>query len=125
MAKDEVSDVYGVNSFNADHPRKIFIRDLPRIYSEIEVEERKGGLERVFRKYGGDRGVTVIAPTNATYAFIEMESESMTDLALREMGNMYGMNRARWTRHEALKEKRAAAQAVAGGGVERKGGTWD
>lgn len=67
-------------------------------------------MERAFRKYGGDRGVTVLVPKNSTFAFVEMESERQADLALQEMANQYRINRARRTRHEALQEERAAAE---------------
>jgi hypothetical protein len=114
LAKGDLSDVPGVNSFNADHPRKLFISGLPRISSDAEVEIRRAELERAFRKYGGDHGVLVIVPVNVSYAFVEMESESMTDLALKEMGDVYRMNRARRSRHEALREERAAREAILG-----------
>jgi Galactoside-binding lectin/RNA recognition motif. (a.k.a. RRM, RBD, or RNP domain) len=110
LAKGDVSDIPGVNSFSSDHPRKVFISGLVKISSDAEVELRRAELERAFQKYGGDRGVLVVAPTNATFAFVEMESESMTDLALREMSERYRMNRARRSRHEALREERAAAE---------------
>jgi RNA recognition motif-containing protein len=125
MAKADVSAVPGVNSFNSDHPRKVFVSNLPKIYSDAEIDLRRAELERAFQKYGGDRGVIVVVPTNATYAFVEMESERMTDLALQEMSNMYRMNRARWSRHEALQEKRAAAEASKHGVEAKKDSGWD
>jgi RNA recognition motif. (a.k.a. RRM, RBD, or RNP domain) len=115
LAKGDVSGVPGVNTFSSDHPRKLFISSLPRIFTEAEAEVRRAELERAFQRYGGDRGVLVIAPTNKSYAFVEMESEGMTDLALQELGGTYRMNRARRTRHEALREERAAAAAITDG----------
>lgn len=124
LAKGDVSAIPGTNSFNAEHPRKLFISGLPRITSETEVELRRAELERAFRKYGGDRGVQVIVPTNASYAFVEMESESMTDLALKELGDTYRMNRARRSRHEALREERAARDAMKSGATATTS-VWD
>ena len=123
MAKGDVSGIPGVNSFSSDHPRKIFIGNLSRISTESEVEIRRAELERAFQRYGGDRGVQVMAPMNKTYAFVEMESEHMTDLALRELGSTYHMNRARRSRHEALREERAAA--AASGTAKKTGSAWD
>jgi len=112
MAKGDLSSVAGVNIYNSMHPRKLFISSLSKIYSEQEVDVRRAELERAFRKYGGDRGVECIVPTNSTYAFVEMESERQADLALSEMAPQYRMNRARRSRHEALQEERAAAEAA-------------
>jgi len=129
--KGDVSGVPGVNNFNSVHPRKIFISGLGKITSQAEVDIRRAELERAFRPYGGDRGVECIVPTNATYAFVEMESERMADLALQEMAAQYRMNRARRSRHDALQEERAAAEAeklmAAGGGGEaiKKDSAWD
>ena len=92
--------------------RKLFISNLPKISTEAEVDVRRAELERAFRKYGGARGVTCIVPTNTTFAFVEMETERQADLALAEMGSKYRMNRARRSRHEALQEARAAAEAA-------------
>jgi RNA recognition motif-containing protein len=75
------------------------------------VDLRRAELERAFRKYGGARGVTVLVPKNSTFAFVEMESERQADLALQQMVSQYRVNRARRTRHEALQEERAAAEA--------------
>ena len=91
--------------------RKLFVSGLPRIQTEAEVDLRRAELERAFRKYGGDRGVTCIVPTNTTFAFVEMETERMADLALEEMGDQYRINRARRSRHEALQEERAKKEA--------------
>ena len=130
--KGDVSGVPGVNNFNSVHPRKIFISGLGKISTQPEVDIRRAELERAFRPYGGDRGVECIVPTNATYAFVEMESERMADLALQEMAAQYRMNRARRSRHDALQEERAAAEAeklmAAGGGggeAKKKDSAWD
>lgn len=131
MTKADVSGIAGVNSYSSHHPRKLFISGLSKIFAEAEVELRRAELERAFRKYGGDRGVQVIVPTNSTYAFVEMESERQADLALSEMQSQYRLNRARRSRHEALQEERAAKEAaklaaVSGGVTAKKEGTgWD
>ena len=112
MAKGDVSGIAGVNQFSSLHPRKLFVSGLPKIFAESDVDVRRAELERAFAKYGGDRGVVhVIVPTNATYAFVEMESERLCDLALQEMAGQYRLNRARRSRHEALQEERAAKEA--------------
>lgn len=108
-AREDLSGVAGVNWYDSLHPRKLFVSGLTKLYSAADIELRIATLERDFRKYGGDRGVQVIAPPNATYAFVEMESEQQCDLALQEMGEQYRINRARRSRHEALQEERAAA----------------
>ena len=87
------------------------------------MDLRRAELERAFKKYGGDRGVTCIVPTKTTYAFVEMESDRMADLAMREMSTKYRLNRARWSRHEALQEERAAAEA-AKQGIKKESGAW-
>lgn len=124
LAKADVSGVPGVNSFSSEHPRKVFLNGLGKIFTEAEIDLRRAELERAFRKYGGDRGVHVIVPTNATYAFVEMESERMADIALQELSEKYRMNRARRSRHEALQEERAAAEAGKGGET-KKDSAWD
>lgn len=131
MAKADVSGIAGVNSYSSHHPRKLFISSLSKIFAEAEVELRRAELERAFRKYGGDRGVQVIVPTNSTYAFVEMESERQADLALNEMQSQYRLNRARRSRHEALQEERAAKEAAKlaapSGGIatKKEGAGWD
>ena len=131
LAKGDVSGVAGVNAYVAFHPRKLFISGLQKIYSEPEVDLRRAEIERAFRKYGGERGVQVIVPTNATYAFVEMESERQTDLALAEMSNKYRINRSKRSRREALWEERAAKEAAAANAAEgvatrpKEGGEWD
>ena len=85
---------------------------MSKIPTEAEVDVRRAELERAFRKYGGARGVTCIVPTNTTFAFVEMENERMADLAMAEMSTKYKINRARWSRHEALQEKRATEEAA-------------
>ena len=125
MAKEEdLSHVAGVDSKITPHPRKVFIRGLPKIYTEAEVDLRRAELERAFRKYGGDRGVQVIVPTN-TYAFVEMESERQTDLALNEMAGLYNLSRAKRSRHEVLQEERAATEAGKATTGKRETNDWD
>lgn len=118
MAKGDLSGVAGVNVYQSLHPRKLFITGLAKIFSDSEVDVRRAELERAFRKYGGDRGVECIVPTNSKFAFVEMESERQADLALAEMTEQYTMNRARRSRHEALQEERAAAEAAKKGDVK-------
>uniref|UniRef100_A0A7S4K7I4 Galectin n=1 Tax=Odontella aurita TaxID=265563 RepID=A0A7S4K7I4_9STRA len=124
MATGDLSNVAGVNMFSSIHPRKLFVSGLSKIHSEPEVDLRKAELERAFRKYGGAHGVSVIAPTNSSYAFVEVESERQADLALREMQSQYKINRARRTKHEALQEERAAAEA-SGKGKSKESAGWD
>jgi len=113
MAKSDVSGVPGVNQYNTMHPRKLFISGLSKVFTESDVDHRRAELERAFKKYGGDRGiVNVIVPTNSTYAFVEMDSERLADLALQEMAGQYRLNRARRSRHEALQEERAKKEAA-------------
>ena len=120
----ENAQVPGVDNFNSMHPRKLFVSGLPKLHLEADVDVRRAELERAFRKYGGDRGVSVIAPLNATYAFVEMENERQADMALSEMSSQYRLNRARRTKHEALQEERAAKEA--GKQLLNKDGTeWD
>lgn len=108
MTKADVSGVPGVNQFNAMHPRKLFVSGLSKIFTESDVDHRRAELERAFGKYGGSRGVVqVIVPTNSTYAFVEMETEQLSEQALQEMAGTYRLNRARRSRHEALQEERA------------------
>lgn len=122
MARGDLSGIAGVNSFNATHPRKLFVSGLHKISTQAEVDLRRAELERAFRKFGGARGVTCIVPTNTTFAFVEMESERQADLALSEMSDKYRINRARRSRHEALQEKRAAEEATKAGKTEDSGG---
>lgn len=132
MAKGDLTGIAGVNTYNTLHPRKLFISRLTKIYTEPEVDLRRAELERAFRKYGGAQGVSVIVPTNTTYAFVECESERQADLALTEMAGQYRMNRARRSKHEALQEERAAKEAAkataaagGGGGGKRETTDWD
>jgi len=55
---------------------------------------------------------------------VEVETERAADLALREMGSKYRLNRARRSRHEALLEQRAAAEAEASG-MTKETSEWD
>jgi len=85
---------------------------------------RRAELERAFRKYGGDHGAIATVPMNTTFAFVELESERQADLALQEMQDQYRLNRARRSRHEALQEERAAAEA-AKEGATKDTSDWD
>lgn len=126
MAKADMTGVPGFNNFNSLHPRKLFLSKLPKLHTEQELDLRRAELERAFRKYGGDRGATVIVPKNSTFAFVELESERQCDLALNEMALnvQYRITRARRTRHEALQEERAAAEAGKQG-TKKETGDWD
>lgn len=108
MAGD-LTDVPGVNVSSYLHPKKLFVSNLTKIYTEPEVELRRAELERAFRKYGGPQGCEVKVPTNSTFAFVEVETSRMADLALREMQNTYNISRARRTRQEVLQSQREAA----------------
>lgn len=124
MASKDLAGVAGVNSHNAVHEKKLFVSGLSKIYLQPEVDLRRAELERAFRKYGGQQGATVICPPNSTFAFVEVETERAADLALREMGSKYRLNRARRSRHEALLEQRAAAEAEASG-MTKETSEWD
>lgn len=150
MAKSDLSGVAGVNVFNTLHPvrpqlvipktiliidmeshynisllqRKLFISGLHRISTQPEVDLRRAELERAFRKYGGDHGVIATVPMNTTFAFVELETERQADLAMQEMQDQYRMNRARRSRHEALQEERALAEA-AKEGKPKESSEWD
>lgn len=146
--------VAGVNIYRAEHPRKLIIRNLPKIQSVSDMEVRRAELERAFRKYGSDRGVIVVVPLNRSFAFVEMESERETvrlgsthpsrcgvhvnhqllshiflclqDRALKEMGSVYQLGRARRSKHEALQEERAAKESgTASGGKTGAAKGWD
>ncbi len=124
----DLSNVAGVNSYNSVHEKKLFVSGLPKLSSQPELELRVAELERAFRKYGGAQGANVICPPNSTFAFVELETERQTDLALREMGSRYRLNRARRSKHEALLEQRAAAERATGGteaGSKRETTDWD
>jgi len=109
MATNDISNIPGVNTFSKLHPMKLFVSGLDRLTTEVETELRRAELERAFRKFGGSEGAKIIAPLNSTFAFVELDSERQADLALAEMQHSYRLNRARMTRHEALKEKKEAA----------------
>lgn len=79
MAKQDLTSVAGVNIFRAEHPRKLIIRNLHKIKTISDVDIRRAELERAFRKYGGDRGVTVVVPMHRTFAFVEMDSERQSE----------------------------------------------
>ena len=58
---EKLAEVPGVNSFNSIHPRKLFIRNLPKIHTSSEVDIRRAELERAFGKYGGSRGIVTVS----------------------------------------------------------------
>ncbi len=120
MAKDNVSHVAGVNSHSSLHEKKLFVSGLPKLFNEAQLELRRAELERAFRKYGSALGVTVICPPKCSFAFVEVESFRAAEMAIREMSGKYKVNRARRSRHEALMEERAAAEAATGGRSEAK-----
>lgn len=109
MANADLSHVAGVKSFNATHPKKLFVSNLHKIFTEAEVDLRRAQLERAFYKYGGAQGANVTVPTNSTFAFVELESERSTDLALKEMQGRYNISKARKSKAEIIAEQRAAA----------------
>jgi hypothetical protein len=124
MANEDASAVPGVNSFDATHPRKLFIKGLKKIRSDADVEIRRAELERAFRKYGGARGVSTIVGKNSTFAFVEMETERMATLALEEMRAVYPqMSKARRSKYEILMDERAAGEA-AKQGKSKAAGDW-
>jgi len=124
MASGDISGVAGVNMYSSLHPKKLFVSGLPKLHSLPEVELRRAEFERAFRKYGSSHGVAVVCPMNATYAFVEVETERQADLALQEMASKYRLNRARRTKHEALQEERAAAEAANEGKLQESA-EWD
>mmetsp|Transcript_17233 Transcript_17233/g.27978 ORF Transcript_17233/g.27978 Transcript_17233/m.27978 type:complete len:141 (-) Transcript_17233:157-579(-) len=110
---DDLNGVAGVNLYSAVHPKKLFISSLSKIHSKPEGDLRCAELERAFQKYGGRSGaVNISIQKNSTFAFVELFSQELADLALLEMTNKYKLNRARRTKHEALMEKRAAEEAL-------------
>merc|ERR1712224_812520 len=120
MAKDDVSNIPGVDSFDSVHPRKLFISGLKKIWDDKQVELRTAELERRFRRFGGARGVQCIVPKRNTYAFVVFETEAQCDDAMRHMPETvdYKVSRARRTKHEALADERAAKE----GKTEDSGG---
>lgn len=103
----------GVNIVSAVHPRKLFISGLSRLFTDPEIDLRRAELERAFRKYGGPTGaVAVSIQKNSGFAFVDVATEELADLAVTEMANncQYRVNKARRTRHEALLEERAARE---------------
>ena len=104
MATSDLSNVFGID-LDVEHPKKLFIRGLTRIFTESEVELRRAELERAFKNYGGALGVTVSVSKNTTFAFVEVDSERQANLALTEMSNQYTISKARRTREESLMEK--------------------
>ena len=124
MASENISHVAGVNIHSSLHDKKLFISGLPKLYTEPELELRRAELERAFRKYGSALGVTVVCPPKCSFAFVEVESYRAADMAIREMSSKYKVNRARRSRHEALMEKRAAAEAAAGKSETKESSDW-
>lgn len=123
LAGEDVSNIAGVNAFDSVHPKKIFISGLPKIKTEKQVDIRRAELERVFRKYGGARGVSTIVPKYSSYAFVEFETEHQCSVCIQQMPGSsfpYKINRARRTKHEALMEERAAKES----GKAQDGGDW-
>mmetsp|Transcript_18007 Transcript_18007/g.25446 ORF Transcript_18007/g.25446 Transcript_18007/m.25446 type:complete len:579 (+) Transcript_18007:151-1887(+) len=126
MGKGDLSVVAGVNTFDALHPRKLFVSGLAKIFTEQEVDLRRAELERAFKKYGGAQGAVVVVPTNSTFAFVELETDRQASQALTEMAGRYTLSRARRSKHEALLEKRAMAEFSVSDGSNIKGSTdWD
>ncbi len=118
MAKEDISHVPGVNFHSSLlHDKKLYIRKLPKLFTEAQLELRRAELERAFRKYGSALGVTVDCRPKCSYAFVEVESKRAAELAIKEMSGKYLISRAQMSRHEALIEERAAAT---GGGSELK-----
>jgi hypothetical protein len=124
VKEEELSNIPGFQSHNAEHETKLFIRNLPRIYNQAEIDVRRAELERAFRKYGGNEGVSVICPINSTFAFVELDSAHVTDLALKEMCGKYHLNRARRSRHEALMEQIAASATSKSVDMDISGSEW-
>jgi Galactoside-binding lectin len=122
MVSEDVSGVAGVNTFDSVHPRKLFIQGMPKLRNDREVEIRRAELERAFHRYGGARGVSTLVPKNASYAFVEFETEQMCNHAMQEMADKYPykISRARRSKHEALMEQRAAEAA----GKPKAAGDW-
>ena len=90
---------------------KLFIRGLPKIHTSSQVDLRRAQLERAFRKYGGIRGVSVIAPKKVSFAFIELEFAEQAQAALREMAGLFNITHAKYTRLEALGAQKRATKA--------------
>ncbi|KAL7518540.1 hypothetical protein ACHAWX_003359 [Stephanocyclus meneghinianus] len=124
MAKS-LEGVAGVQSYSAVHPKKLFVSGLAKLKTDPEVDLRRAELERAFRKYGGPSGaVAVVVPKDSTFAFVECHSEQLADLAVREMGERYRVNKARRTKHEALMEERAAKEVLERGNA-KESTEWD
>ena len=95
---EKVFGVAGVNIHSAVHPRRLFVSGLTKLCTDPEVDLRRAELERAFRKYGGPTGaVAVSLQKNSTFAFVEVATEGLADLALLEMANSgrYQVNKAR------------------------------
>lgn len=112
QARHDLSTVAGVGAHHAIHPRKLFVRNLPKIHTITQVEVRRAQLERAFRKYGGMLGVTVTAPNHKSFAFVEVDSAPQAELALGEMRNLYQLCRARQSKFEEMKDAAQVAGRV-------------
>ncbi|KAL3823179.1 hypothetical protein ACHAXA_010063 [Cyclostephanos tholiformis] len=115
---EKLDSVAGVKIHSAVHPRRLFVSGLTKLHTDPEIDLRRAELERAFRKYGGPTGaVAVSLQKNSTFAFVDVATEGLADLALLEMASSgrYRVNKARRSRHEALLEERAAREAAEGG----------
>ncbi len=70
-------------------------------------------------------GAITTVPTNSTFAFVELESERQTDLALQEMQASYRMSRARRSKREAMQEEKDRAEALAVAAAKKSESEWD
>ena len=123
MMKDKVPGIAGCTSMDLFHPKKLFIRQLTKITTDVQVEVRRAQLERAFAKYGGARGVTVVAPKKKSFAFVKFECATQAAAALCEMAVHFNVARAKYTRPEALEAKRAAAAATSRNARKRPAAT--
>jgi len=124
MSESDLSSIPGVNTTSTLHPRKLFVSGLTKISSEKEVDRRCAELERVFHKYAGAQGAIVTVPMDSTFAFVELDTKQQTDLALKEMGRHYRLNRARRSRQETLKKDHLAMKSSYKGS-DMESSEWD
>lgn len=115
MASGDTSNVAGGEPLDLYHSKKLFIRKLPKLKTDSQVELRKAELERAFWKYAGPRGVTVIAPKHKSFAFFEFERAREAFAALQALKGCYSLSRAKYTREEALEARRPSRQTVISG----------
>ena len=113
----DTSQVEATHTLDQTNPRKLFVRKLPKIKKDKDVEERKRGLEQAFWQYAGPRGVTVIAPKKKPYAFVEFEQEEQATAALEATRGQFSITRAKYTRKEALERRREAESTQSAGGA--------